>query len=72
MAEPCSMPQRRGRAISFAGQLRDAPETDEVEAAESRPLGPNRRLSHTGSIQVRVAVAPMASRKTRASRWPRH
>jgi hypothetical protein len=54
---------RMTRGISFAGHLH----ADIREEASSVALGPNRRMSHTGSIQVRMPVQPMADRKKRAT-----
>lgn len=61
-------PRRTGRAISFAGQIRAPSLEDDSDAVDSPRVGAGRKLSHTGSIQVRMAVAPMAQRKTRAPR----
>jgi hypothetical protein len=67
-AEASTIPVRSGapkmsRGISFAGHAL----AEDDKGAHSVAHSSNRRMSHTGSIQVRMPVQPMEQRKKRTS-----
>jgi hypothetical protein len=72
---PGGAPKLHGRAISFRAELPalDAHDSESASLRSQDVMPPNRRLSHTGSVQIRSPVTPMAKRKKSAmSRSSQH